>query len=174
MYKSYYKIKEINNIYKLIKDGIFLIELGCYPGGWSKYIKKYKNKHLKIDIKNIYSKKNFIKGNFYSNKVYKKIFFFSNYNKADLIISDLCPKISKIKFQNKIIFENLLKKIISFSEFFLKKNGNLIFKSMEYNNINILKNFFSYFKKVYKKKLKFTKKSSSEIFYICKDFLYEY
>ncbi|MGX7582507.1 SAM-dependent methyltransferase [Candidatus Vidania fulgoroideorum] len=171
--KSYYKIKELDEKYNIIKNNILIIELGCFPGGWSKYINSKKIKKLiKIDLKKPIFLKNFIKGNFFCFDIYKKIFFKTKYQKPELIISDLCPKISKSKFENKILFKNLLKKIFLFSNFFLKKKGSLLFKSMDYVNKKF--NFLSYFKKIKKIKLICSKKRSSEIFYICKNFLYEF
>lgn len=174
--RSYYKIKEIDLKYNLIKKKIFLIELGCYPGGWSEYIYKKNKNFIKIDLKKPkFLFGNFLKGDFDSFNIYKKIFLYSNYKKPHLILSDLSPRISKTKIENKIIFEKMINKIIKFTFFFLKKKGNLVFKNMDYNNdLLSLKNFLSYFKKIYKIKLKSSKIKSSEIFYVCKSFLHEF
>lgn len=116
----------------------------------------------------------FIKGNFVSFKIFKKIFYYSNFKKTKLILCDVCPKISKHKIENKYIFLKTLKNMFYFVSFFLKKGGNVVFKSMDYIKQKNIEFFFSYFKTIYKEKLKSSKKHTSEIFYICKNFLYEF
>ena len=51
--RAVYKLEEINNKYKILKNGLLVIDLGAAPGGWSQFvIKKYKNcKLLSIDLK---------------------------------------------------------------------------------------------------------------------------
>lgn len=66
IYKSYYKLLEIDKKYNIIKTW-FIIELGCFPGGWSRYIKTKKNFLLKIDLKEPIIKKR---------RVYKRKFCF--------------------------------------------------------------------------------------------------
>ena len=53
--RAIYKIKEIDEKYKILKNGISLIDLGAAPGSWSQYAaKKIKNgKILSIDLKEI-------------------------------------------------------------------------------------------------------------------------
>ena len=53
--RAVYKLIEIDEKYKILKNGISLIDLGAAPGSWSQYAaKKIKNgKILSIDIQNI-------------------------------------------------------------------------------------------------------------------------
>ena len=50
--RSVYKLIEIDEKFKILKNGISLIDLGAAPGGWSQYVsKKVKNgKILSIDL----------------------------------------------------------------------------------------------------------------------------
>ena len=51
--RAVYKLQEINDKHKIIKNGFSVIDLGAAPGGWSQYIiQKFRNcKLLSIDLK---------------------------------------------------------------------------------------------------------------------------
>ena len=51
--RSVYKLQEIDEKFKILKNSISLIDLGAAPGGWSQYVaKKVKSgKILSIDLK---------------------------------------------------------------------------------------------------------------------------
>ena len=70
--RAAYKIQEIDKKFKILKNGISVIDLGAAPGSWSQYIsRKIKNgKFLAIDLKEMENIKNVfkIKGNFSDNK----------------------------------------------------------------------------------------------------------
>ena len=57
--RAVYKLIEINQKFKILKNGISLIDLGSAPGSWSQYLSKnIKNgKILSIDIKKIDGRK---------------------------------------------------------------------------------------------------------------------
>ena len=58
--RAVYKLIEINDKYKLLKNGISLVDLGSSPGSWSQYISRnFKNiKLLSIDLKEMEEIKN--------------------------------------------------------------------------------------------------------------------
>ncbi|MGX7586176.1 SAM-dependent methyltransferase [Candidatus Vidania fulgoroideorum] len=167
---SYYKIKKINNKFNIFKNKKRIAELGCYPGGWTKYLKELNIKNfISIDIKKTKYNKNYLMGSINNNltkKKIKKIFI----KKICLIISDSCPKLTNSKYINKIFLERHLKKIFFFTYEFLKKGGSIIYKTMNYVNYSMIKKFLRNFQ--YTKKIEFVKKKrSSEIYYYHYNFL---
>ena len=54
--RAVYKLQEINDKHKVLKNGLSVIDLGAAPGGWSQFVThKYKNcKLLSIDIKKMH------------------------------------------------------------------------------------------------------------------------
>ena len=90
--RAVYKLKEINEKFKFLKNNISVIDLGAAPGSWSQYISSNLkcNKHLAIDLKEIEEIKNvkILKGDFTDTEQQNKI---NNYfaGKIDLIISCL-------------------------------------------------------------------------------------
>ncbi len=55
--RAVYKLKEINEKFKFLKNNISVIDLGAAPGSWSQYISSNLkcNKHLAMDLKEIES-----------------------------------------------------------------------------------------------------------------------
>jgi 23S rRNA methylase len=90
--RAVYKLEEINNKFKIIKNNSLVIDLGAAPGSWSQFISRNFNnsKIISIDLKDIEPIKNLvhIKGDFTDEKHKINI---KNYfgKKVDLIISDM-------------------------------------------------------------------------------------
>ena len=90
--RAVYKLQEINDKFKIIKNNILVVDLGAAPGSWSQYISRnFKNsKIISIDLKDIEPIKNVthIIGDFTDENEKLKI---QNYfgKKLDLIISDM-------------------------------------------------------------------------------------
>ena len=84
--RSAFKLIEMNEKFKFLKDKISLLDLGSSPGGWSQVAnKEIKNgKILSVDIKMMekISNVDFIKGNFLDQTTYNKISLYFN-NKID-------------------------------------------------------------------------------------------
>ena len=74
--RAVYKLQEIEEKYKLIKNGMSVVDLGAAPGSWSEYIsRKYKNTRLvSIDLKEMEPIENTfqIKGDFTDENNQKK------------------------------------------------------------------------------------------------------
>ena len=51
--RAVYKLKEINEKFKILKNGIHIVDLGAAPGSWSQFVSRnFKNsKIVSIDIK---------------------------------------------------------------------------------------------------------------------------
>ena len=90
--RAVYKLQEINDKFKIIKNNILVVDLGAAPGSWSQYISRnFKNsKIISIDLKDIEPIKNVthLIGDFTDENEKLKI---QNYfgKKLDLIISDM-------------------------------------------------------------------------------------
>ena len=80
--RAVYKLQEINDKFKIIKNNILVIDLGAAPGSWSQYISRNfgNSKIISIDLKDIQPIKNLvhIKGDFteeQQKKKYQKLFW---------------------------------------------------------------------------------------------------
>ena len=90
--RSAYKLIEINEKFKIFKNGISVIDLGAAPGSWSQYASKViKNgKIISVDLKEMREIKNTIQieGNFTDKDTQTQIKSYIT-NKLDVVMSDM-------------------------------------------------------------------------------------
>ena len=171
--RAVYKLQEIEEKYKLIKNGMSVVDLGAAPGSWSEYIsRKYKNTRLvSIDLKEMEPIENTfqIKGDFTDENNQKKILDHFK-DKIDLVVSDMAVNTTGNKNVDSLVTGELSMEAMHFSLKTLKKNGvfiSKIFMGSSFNEIVELakKNFKEFH--VYKPPS--SRKESKESFIICKN-----
>lgn len=171
--RAVYKLQEIQEKYKVIKNGMHVVDLGAAPGSWSEYIsRKYKNsKVVSIDIKEMKPIDNVfqIKGDFTEEANQKKIIEYFK-DKIDLVVSDMAVNTTGNKNVDSLVTGELSMEAMSFSLKTLKKNGifiSKIFMGSSFNEIvDLAKKNFKEFH-VYKPPS--SRKESKESFIICKN-----
>ena len=170
--RAVYKLKEINEKFKILKNGISVLDLGAAPGSWSQFISKnFKNsKIVSIDlnemekIENIYQ----IKGDFTDELQQKKIFNYFG-GKIDSIVSDMAVNTTGNKNLDAIVTGELTIEALNFSTNTLKKQGNFVSKIFMGSSFNeIVSNAKQKFKEVNVFKPPASRKDSKESFIICK------
>ena len=170
--RAVYKLIEINQKFKILKNGISLIDLGSAPGSWSQYLSKnIKNgKILSIDIKKIDPIDNVfqVKGDFtqISNQELIKNHFNS---KIDVVLSDMAENTTGNKNVDDISTGELCKKAMFFAKEILNKNGIFVSKIFMGSSF---KEVISESKSIFKETKVFkpisSRKDSKESFIICK------
>ena len=170
--RAVYKLIEINQKFKILKNGISLIDLGSAPGSWSQYLSKnIKNgKILSIDIKKIDPIDNVfhIKGDFtqISNQELIKNHFNS---KIDVVLSDMAENTTGNKNVDAISAGELCKKAMSFAKEILNKNGIFVSKIFMRSSFKeVISESKSIFKETRVYKPMSSRKDSKESFIICK------
>ena len=171
--RSAYKLQEIDEKFKILKNGISLIDLGAAPGGWSQYAaKKVKSgKILSIDLKKMEKIDNTeqIIGNFTETNFQAQIKEHIKY-KVDVVVSDMAVNTTGNKSVDSISTGELCKEAIFFAKDMLNKDGKFvskIFMGSTFNEIVSVAN--NIFKKVSVFKPKSSRKDSKENFIICKN-----
>ena len=170
--RAAYKLKEIDEKFKIVKNGIYLIDLGAAPGSWSQYVnKKTKNsKILAIDILKIKKIENIqnLEGDFTDFKTQEQIKVHFN-SKVDVILSDMAANTTGNKNIDSIKTGELCKEAIFFAKDILKKDGKLVVKFFIGSVFNeIVKIAREFFKEVNIYKPKASRKESKESYLICK------
>ena len=170
--RAIYKLKEIDDKFKIIKNGIKVVDLGSAPGSWSQYLsEKSKNsKILSIDLKDVDKINNVthLIGDFLDEKNQAII---SNYfeDKLDLIVSDMAVNTTGNKNLDAISTGELSISAMEFSVRNLKKDGSFISKIFMGSTFNeIVENCKKNFKEVKVYKPPSSRKDSKESFIICK------
>jgi len=158
--RASFKLIELNDKFKFIKNNTNLLDLGSSPGSWSQVVSEIitNGKILSIDIKNMSPVKNV---NFYKNDIFEKITkdkikdFFNG--KLQVIISDMAADTTGNKTLDSIRTNQLCLEILSLSPKVLVSNGvfvSKVFMGEDFDEIvKLAKNLF--------KEVKFFKPMSS-------------
>ena len=170
--RAVYKLIEINEKFKVLKNGIFLVDLGSAPGSWSQYISRnFKNiKLLSIDLKKMEEIDNTyqIIGDFNENKLQKKIKDYFN-SKIDVVLSDMAENTTGNKNLDVISTTELCKAAMFFARGILKNNGIFVCKIFMGSTF---KEIITESKLIFKQTKVFkptsSRKDSKESFIICK------
>ena len=171
--RAVYKLKEINQKFKILKNGQSILDLGGAPGSWSQYLSKnLKNaKLLTIDLIEIEEIKDvkIIHGDFTEEKYKNEIKNFFNH-KIDLVISDMAVNTSGNKNLDAIVTGELALNAMNFSLEVLKINGQFVTKIFMGSSFNeIVSNSKKYFKETNVFKPPSSRKDSKETFIISRN-----
>jgi 23S rRNA methylase len=170
--RAVYKIKEINEKFKIFNNGMSIIDLGAAPGSWSQYLAKHiKNgKLLSIDLVEIEKIEGIkhIVGDFTEEKNKKKIQEYFG-EKIDTVISDMAQNTTGNKNLDSINTGELCKEAILFSKNILKSKGffvSKIFMGSSFKEVlELAKNIFTEVR-IYKPLA--SRRDSKESYIICK------
>lgn len=172
--RSIYKLKEIQERYRIIKGGDSVLDLGCSPGSFLQFTSDIigeKGCVIGIDIlptppfnrKNIKTIQSDIK-----TVNIKEIMETNSIEFFDVVICDIAPNLTGIReTDDKNIYElyGAVKGIVQIS---LKKGGSFIFKSFFTDTFKpIITELKGMFKKVIIYKPEASRTSSSEVYLIC-------
>ena len=170
--RSAYKLIEIDEKFKIFKNGISVIDLGASPGSWSQYITRMvkSGRLVSIDLKNMEAIENIIqiKGDFTDLESQEKIKGLFK-SKVDVVVSDMAVNTTGIKDIDAIYTGELAMEAMNFSKEMLVKEGRFvskIFLGSSFNEIVALGK--KIFKEVKVFKPKSSRKESKESFIICK------
>ena len=171
--RAVYKLQEIQKKFKIINNGMSIVDLGAAPGSWSEFIsRKFKNiKLVAIDLKELDKIENVthIKGDFTDEITQKKIE--KNFDeKIDLVVSDMAVNTTGNKNVDSLVTGELSIEAMNFSLKILKKNGIFVSKIFMGSSFNeIVDSAKKNFKEFHVYKPPSSRKESKENFIICKN-----
>ena len=170
--RAVYKLQEINDKHKILKNGLSVIDLGAAPGGWSQFvIQKYKKcKLLSIDLKEMEPIGNSyqIIGDFNEESSKDKIVAYFN-EKVDLVMSDMAVNTTGNKNLDSVVTGELCLEALRFAKDQLKANGSFVSKIFMGSSFNeIVGEAKLTFKETNIYKPPSSRKESKESFIICK------
>jgi len=170
--RSAYKLIEIDEKFKIFKNGISVIDLGASPGSWSQYISRTvkSGRLVSIDLRGMEEIENTIqiKGDFTDLESQEKIKSLFK-SRVDVVVSDMAVNTTGIKDIDAIYTGELAMEAMNFSKEMLVKEGRFvskIFLGSSFNEIVALGK--KLFKEVKVFKPKSSRKESKESFIICK------
>ena len=129
--RSAYKLKEIDEKFKIFKGGMNVIDIGAAPGSWSQYVSKVvkSGKIISIDLKEMQYLPNIIqiKGDFTQKDIQSQIKSYLSKG-PDVVMSDMAVNTTGIKNIDSIQTGELCKEAIIFSKEILSDKGFFISK----------------------------------------------
>ena len=171
--RSAYKLKEINEKFKIFKGGMSVVDIGAAPGSWSQYVAKVvkSGKIISIDLKEMENIENSlqIQGDFTLVDTQDQIKDYLK-KKPDVVMSDMAVNTTGIKNIDSIQTGELCKEAMVFSKDVISEKGffiSKIFMGSTFNEIVALGK--KLFKEVKVFKPKSSRKDSKESFIICKN-----
>ncbi|HEY6589197.1 MAG TPA: RlmE family RNA methyltransferase [Nitrososphaeraceae archaeon] len=173
--RSAFKLKQINQSYRILNKGDCIVDIGCAPGGWMQIALHEvgtKGKVIGVDIKKIETLSNafIIQGNIEDEHVTDNILKISN-SCVDVVLSDLSPNVSgnwELDHARQI---DLTRNALRLSSIILKKRGKAVFKVFQGDMLNeLVVELKKKFKKVILTKPNASRQVSSEIYLICLDY----
>ena len=171
--RSAYKLKEIDEKFRIFKGGMSVVDIGAAPGSWSQYVAKVvkSGKIISIDLKEMENIENTlqIQGDFTSADTQEQIKEYLK-KKPDVVMSDMAVNTTGIKNIDSIQTGELCKEAMVFSKDVISEKGffiSKIFMGSTFNEIVALGK--KIFKEVKVFKPKSSRKDSKESFIICKN-----
>ena len=171
--RSAYKLKEIDEKFKIFKGGMSVVDIGAAPGSWTQYVAKVvkSGKIISIDLKEMEKIENTlqIQGDFTSVNTQDQIKEYLK-KKPDVVMSDMAVNTTGIKNIDSIQTGELCKEAMVFSKDVISEKGffiSKIFMGSTFNEIVALGK--KLFKEVKVFKPKSSRKDSKESFIICKN-----
>ncbi|WP_268541310.1 RlmE family RNA methyltransferase [Candidatus Nitrosotenuis cloacae] len=170
--RATYKLLQLNNSYRIIGPGFFVVDLGCAPGGWTQIaVKLAGNRGKVVGVDTAYMDPidgaHFIRGSVEDETIVDDILEYLQ-TKASAVICDLSPQITghwSMDHAKQISLNYSCSKIM---DKILATKGNALFKvfdgeySMEFRDY--LKKKFA---KVHLRKPNASRKPSSEMYFVC-------
>ena len=171
--RAVYKLKELDEKFKIIKNNLYILDIGSAPGSWTQYLseKSKGSKIMSIDLKEVDKIQDVyhVVGDFLDNKNQKII---TDYfpKKIDLVVSDMAVNTTGNKNLDSIQTGELSLTAMHFAIGMLRPKGiflSKIFMGSTFNEIveNAKKNFKE--SKIFKPPS--SRKDSKESFIICKN-----
>ena len=171
--RAVYKLKELDEKFKIIKNNLNILDVGSAPGSWTQYLseKSKGSKIMSIDLKEVDKIQDVyhVVGDFLDNKKQKMI---ADYfpEKIDLVVSDMAVNTTGNKNLDSIQTGELSLTAMHFAIGMLRPKGiflSKIFMGSTFNEIveNAKKNFKE--SKIFKPPS--SRKDSKESFIICKN-----
>lgn len=170
--RAVYKLEELHTRDHLFKPGMFVIDLGAAPGGWSQLVKKLVGKNGRVLALDILPMEplagvEFILGDFSEETTQQQVLESLGGAKADWVISDMAPNLSGISGIDQPRAMHLIELALDFSLVVLCDGGGFLTKIFQGEGFDdFLKLIRSRFQKVRIRKPKASRGRSREIYIV--------
>ncbi len=133
--RAAYKLQALDTQAKLLRHGMYVLDLGAAPGGWSQYIAQHIG-HGKVIACDLLAmepipKVSFVQGDFSDEALQQTLRQLLNGRGVDLVVSDAAPSMSGIASVDHPRVMQLLQQATDLAQHMLKPGGNLLLKAFQ-------------------------------------------
>ena len=174
--RAVYKLKEIDEKYKLIKPGMNVVDLGAAPGGWSQYVEKALKSNGNIVALDILPMEpidgvKFICADFTEEVALDLLVEQLSGRAVDLVISDMAPNFSGVRAADHIRAVYLIELALDFAKQTLADDGSFLVKAFQGEGIDAyIKELKGWFCEFYTIKPKSSRSESAEVYLLARKF----
>jgi 23S rRNA (uridine2552-2'-O)-methyltransferase len=174
--RAVYKLQEIQERDRLIKDGQLVVDLGAAPGGWSQYAEQLvgsKGRVVAMDILPMdpIDGVSFIQGDFREETVLEQLQELLQGSKVDLVISDMAPNVTGMAVVDQPRSMYLCELALDFARDCLKPGGGMAVKVFQGEGFDqYLRDLRAVFNKVVTRKPKASRPKSREVYLVATGF----
>lgn len=131
--RAVYKLKEVDEKYRLIKPGMSVLELGAAPGGWTQYVTEKlqgRGRVVAVDClaMDVLPDVVIIQGDFTEESVQDELSLVLAGTRVDVLLSDMAPNLSGIPSVDEVKSLVLAETSLLSASLFLKAGGVLFMK----------------------------------------------
>jgi 23S rRNA (uridine2552-2'-O)-methyltransferase len=173
--RAAYKLIEVVERDKLLKQGMVVVDLGATPGGWSQVAAAKvgaSGRVIALDLLPMDSLRNvtFVQGDFREESVVKAVELELAGRLIDLVLSDMSPNISGIALSDQARAMHLAELALEFATKHLKPGGGLLVKVFQGSGFQeFLREMRSHFNKVVTRKPEASRGRSNELYLLGKE-----
>ena len=174
--RAVYKLQEIQERDRLIKQGQLVVDLGAAPGGWSQYAEQLvgsKGRVVAMDILPMdpIDGVSFIQGDFREEVVLEQLQELLEGSKVDLVISDMAPNVTGMAVVDQPRSMYLCELALDFARDCLKPGGGMAVKVFQGEGFDqYLRDLRAVFNKVVTRKPKASRPKSREVYLVATGF----
>ena len=174
--RAIYKLLEIQEKDRLIKQGMSIVDLGAAPGGWSQLAANLvgrKGRVIALDILPMASLGDveIIEGDFREDAVMEKLLESLNNQKVDLVMSDMAPNMSGMSGVDQPRAMYLAELTLDLANKVLREGGDILVKVFQGEGFDeYLRSLRAAFTKVKSRKPKASRPRSREVYLVGRGF----
>ena len=175
--RAAFKLSEIDQKYKLVKNDSTVVDLGAAPGSWSSYVAsklKGSGRIIALDLLDMdpVTGVEFLQGDFTESETIEKLQDLLSGRQIDLVLSDMAPNITGIAVKDQAGCELIFDSLMAFCHQALRDGGDLLFKMFEGEAANIArKSLKTEFERFHVIKPEASRARSKEVFFLAKGYL---
>jgi 23S rRNA (uridine2552-2'-O)-methyltransferase len=173
--RAIFKLKEIQERDRILKQGMTVVDLGAAPGGWSQYARPLlgpSGRLVALDILPMepIPQVEFICGDFREDAVLQQLEGLAGEGQVDLVLSDMAPNITGIDIADQAAGVYLAELALDFAGKRLKRGGNMLVKLFMGDGFEqYVKKLREHFGAVQVRKPKASRPRSSEVYLLARN-----